>query len=176
MIFYEFYPDKKTRYAKLDEDLHPEVNSSNQEMISTKSDKKRLLFLGILGSTPISAFINLVSLVSGFFTIYGWIETRDDQKEQKEAEKPETGGMVEEWNAHLEDLNLKMDDTKRSLKEVICRLDTVHANRKSINQDCLQFIQPVQRYNSIKDASRFFINTRTNPYHYRYKKKRIDKK
>ncbi len=126
-------------------------------------EEDRLLFLGILGSTPIAAFVNLITIVSGIFTIYSFIETRNDKKEKEESDSKE---ISVEWKPHLEDLSSRMEKNRKSIKEVICRLDAVHAKNKNISPDCLPFIRPV---NQAHLATTDF--TLSKLYHHNNKKK-----
>ncbi len=99
-----------------------------------------------LGDTPVTIFINSLTIVAGILQIYSFIETRDDQKRSKTEVDPSE--LAEEWNSQLADLNYRLENIKYTLKQVNCRLDAVHATHKSISPQCLKFILPVIRQTS----------------------------
>lgn len=114
---------------------------NKQELWAVESNKWAQL--RILSNSPVTTFVNLVTVVSGLFTIWSWIETRDDQK--KKEEEPGISEIAEEWNSQLENLNTRLNDVKLSLKQVTCRFDAVYLKTKSlISQECLQYIKPYQ--------------------------------
>ncbi len=112
-----------------------------------------------LGDTPGTVFVNTVAIVAGIFVIWDWIETREERK------LPDNGELLEEWNSHLEGIHSRMEDAKLSLKQLTCRLDTIHS--KAISPDCQQFIRPYKipntnnyaKSSSVENA----INNKTNP-------------
>ncbi len=61
---------------------------------------------------------------------------------KKERKLPDNGELLEEWNSHLESIDSRMENAKLSLKQLTCRLDTIHS--KVISPDCQQFIQPIK--------------------------------
>lgn len=89
-----------------------------------------------MGDTPGAIFVNVISIVSGILTIWGWIETRE-----KFSDQPDTDQLIEEWTYLLNDLSFQTKDIKLSIKQLNCRLDFIHSKSKTISRECLQFIQ-----------------------------------
>lgn len=115
------------------------TKSSDSDVVH--DDRKRI-FLGILNSDPVLAFVDLMVLIPGFFAIWIWAETRDDQKREKH--KPDMNEVAEEMDNYLEDLEYRTDDAEKSLKQILCRLEAINKKSANISPDCLSIIKPVQ--------------------------------
>lgn len=128
-----------------------EMYENKQELWAVESSK--FAQLRIWSNSPVTTFMNLATLVFGFFTIWIWIETRDDQKKKKE--EIDISDLVEEWGWQFENLNLQLNDLKQSLQQVTCGFDAVYIGTKSsISQDCLQFIKPYQASTSTDTSTK----------------------
>ena len=111
--------------------------------------------LRFLGDTPSAIFINTLSVVSSIFTIWGFIETRDDMiemkkmKEEEEANASDQTEQLEELNQKLEGIRSgitdEIENLTHSFKQLICRFDAVHAKRHSVSQECLKFIRSLNK-------------------------------
>ncbi|KAK4019527.1 hypothetical protein OUZ56_001542 [Daphnia magna] len=129
--------------------------------------------LRFLGDTPSAIFINVLSVVSSIFTIWSFIETRDDIKEVTEMEgfmetnESEKMELLEKLIQKLDRLHSRvaqeMANVRHSLKQLICRFDAVHAKNKGIDQDCLQFIRPYSQ-----------VSAKLSAKHSRYKTNPVD--
>lgn len=117
---------------------------NNQELWTV--DTNKWAQLRIWSSSPVTTFVNLATFVFGFFTIWIWIETRDDQK--KKEKEPDISELVEEWNSQLENINSQLNDVKQSLKQITCRFDAIYFKTKNLSSECLQFIRSYQTLTS----------------------------
>lgn len=133
----------------------------NKRELPWVPEGNKLANLRIFSSSPVTTFVNLVSVVSGLFTIWSWIEARDDQK--KKEEEPDTSELVEEWNSQLESLSSRLSDVKQSLKQVTCRFDAVFLKSKNlISQECLQFIKPYHSSTNTAASNKLTSNRNLN--------------
>ena len=118
-------------------------------------DKKNLLPIGngdekflFQDNTIGSAINSFISFTANVFSIWSWIETRDDQKDKKEPSSSEI--VVEELGEQIQDLNSLMEHKlKEAVQQVTCRLDAIYLKGNTIRPECLQFIKP----NRIESAS-----------------------
>jgi hypothetical protein len=90
----------------------------------------------------------LLSIVANVLTIWGFGQQQDTNRQaaiDKETEETQTTKLVGKWNSTLDDLNTRMDDIKRSLRELNCRLDAPQAIKTKgvVSQECLQYVQPL---------------------------------
>lgn len=85
-----------------------------------------------------------------------------DNMETNESEKME---LLEELIHKLDGIHSgvqqEMASVRRSLRQLICRFDAVHAKTKDINQACLQFIRPYNQVSSKLSVKNF--HRKTNP-------------
>ncbi|KZS21326.1 Uncharacterized protein APZ42_011261 [Daphnia magna] len=136
----------------IDEENVHRLYTENELNPVTKENVNLRRKLRFLGDTPSAIFINVLSVVSSIFTIWSFIETRDDIKEVTEMEgfmetnESEKMELLEKLIQKLDRLHSRvaqeMANVRHSLKQLICRFDAVHAKTKGIDQDCLQFIRP----------------------------------
>jgi hypothetical protein len=133
----------KIKHHGIDNNFGP---SSKQDLHEDQLPR----FLGDI-PTPRTIFLNTLSVVSSIFTIWGFIETRDEIKEMKKLQEQEETNesnqaeLLKELNHKLEGVNSgitdEMKNVKKNLNQLICRFDAVHAKTKGINQECLKFIR-----------------------------------
>ncbi len=139
------------------EKIHTIDNDSDLSA-SKHQAKRNNKLLRFLGDTPSTIFINTLSVVSSIFTIWGFIETRDDMiemkkmkkmKEEEETNESNQIELLEELNGKLGGLHSgieqEMENLKNSFNQLICRFDAVHAKSKSISKECLKFIRPIKK-------------------------------
>lgn len=124
-----------------------------------------------LGETPGSILINILSILSGIFTIWGWVEGRKIKYEK--GKENETDELLEEWNSQLENLNSRMEDFRSSMKQLVCRFDFVHSKTKTVSRECSQFIHhdPKQHHHS---RTNVVTPPAKLPYH--FKRNNVEKK
>lgn len=138
------------------EKIHP--LDSNSDPVPKQAINKHNKSLRFLGDTPTTIFINVLSIVSNIMTVWGFIETREDAiekkkmkklKEEEETSEYDQTEVLEELNRKLEGIHSgiteEMEHMKRSFKQLTCRFDAVHAKSKSISQECLKFIRPLNQ-------------------------------
>jgi len=135
------------------EKIHPLDNDSDPALKEAISKPNKLL--RFLGDTPTTIFINILSIVSNIMTVWGFIETRDDaiekkkMKEEEETSEYDQTELLEELNRKLEGLTSgiseEMENMRSSFKQLNCRFDAVHAKSKTISQECLKFIRPLNQ-------------------------------
>ena len=109
-----------------------------------------------LGSDPVTAFINVASLVSDFFTTWGFIESQINKIKDKKKMDAD-GEEKEDCSSGIEGLQSKIEELGKGIKQVICRLDAVHLKSSSYNQECSEYIKP---YHASKKT---FNNKATKP-------------
>lgn len=129
-----------------------EASYKNQQEL-WRPEINKLANLRVLSNNPVTTFVNLVTVVSGLFTIWSWIETRDDQK--KKDQEPDTSELVEDLDSQITNLSSQLNDVKLTLKQMSCRFDVVYLKDKSlIGQECLRFIKPTSNYQKLIVKSR----------------------
>jgi hypothetical protein len=90
----------------------------------------------------------LLSIVANVLTIWGFGQQQDSNRQKEiddQNQETETAKLVGKWNSTLDGLNTRMEDIKRSLRELNCRLEEPQAikNRGVVSQECLPFVQPL---------------------------------
>lgn len=127
---------------------HGEKTSKDPLAIENKAASE---VLGITDPTLASASDLaefLLSIVANVLTIWGFGQQQDTNRQaaiDKETEETQTTKLVGKWNSTLDDLNTRMDDIKRSLRELNCRLEAPQAIKTKgvVSQECLQYVQPL---------------------------------
>lgn len=102
-----------------------------------------------LGSDPVTAFINVATLVSDVSTTWGFIESQINKIKDKKRMDVEDGEDKEDCSSGIEGLQSKIEELGKGIKQVICRLDAVHLKSSSYNQECSQYVKP---YHASKQA------------------------
>lgn len=127
---------------------HPEKNSESLPAIETKAASEVLGITdpNLAKASDMAEF--LLSIVANVLTIWGFGQQQDSNKQKEiddEKQETETAKLVGKWNSTLDGLNTRMEDIKRSLRELNCRLDEPQAlkNKGVVSQECLQFVQPL---------------------------------
>ena len=90
----------------------------------------------------------LLSIVANVLTIWGFGQQQDSNKQKEiddQKQQNQTAELVGKWNSTLDGLNSRMDDIKRSLRELNCRLEEPQAIKTKgvVSRDCLQFVRPL---------------------------------
>lgn len=82
-----------------------------------------------------------LGVIGAIFTIWIFVETR-----QKKSEKETTNELIGEMNLQLENLNVRVEEVRKSLLHLSCLYDAVQVQTKSkiVSRNCLQFIQQYQ--------------------------------
>lgn len=82
-----------------------------------------------------------LGVIGAIFTIWIFVETR-----QKPSEKETTNELIGDMNLQLENLNVRVEEVRKSLLHLSCLYDAVQVQTKTkiVSKNCLQFIQQYQ--------------------------------
>lgn len=118
--------------------------------LRVKSLKKMTTFFQeerFLGEDPVTAFINVITLISDFISFWGFIESQVKNIKEKK-KRVDDDEDKEDCSSAIKSLQSKMKDLSKGMKrmrnEVICRLDAVHLKSSSYDRECLLYIRPYQ--------------------------------
>ena len=127
---------------------HPEKNSESLPAIQIKASSEVLNITDptLARASDMAEF--LLSIVANVLTIWGFGQQQDSNRQKEiddQNQETETAKLVGKWNSTLDGLNTRMEDLKRSLWELNCRLEEPQAikNRGVVSQECLPFVQPL---------------------------------